>query len=238
MLCVVRRSERQPALAGAVGEGGDPAVVLVAAAVEDHAPRHRRPWPARRRARRPCVALAVLSPSSARRSASMVRPRPACGRRGRRRPGRTMCRAERVTTRRGRSAVPVTFLRPRTWRRSRDAARARVCLPGLSAIAMSLTSLSDLAADVLAGVPHALALVRARACAACGCWRRPRRPAACRCPGRANRVGLSTVKVMPSGALTVTGWLIAELRTRAASGPWQRRGSRRRRSRASSRSPR
>src|SRR3954470_17364572 len=71
-----------------------------------------------------------------------------------------MCLDDRVTTRRGRSALPVTFLRPRPWRRSRDRVRAEVCLCCFSEIAMSLTSLSDLAADVLAGVPDALALVR------------------------------------------------------------------------------
>src|SRR3954470_20541149 len=70
-----------------------------------------------------------------------------------------MCLDERVTTRRGRSALPVTFLRPRPWRRSRARTRLEVCLCCFSEIAMSLTSLSDLAADVLAGVPDALALV-------------------------------------------------------------------------------
>src|SRR6476661_4426997 len=71
-----------------------------------------------------------------------------------------MCFDERVTTRRGRSAVPDTFLRPRTCRRRRDLTRPAVCLLFFSEIAMSLTSLSDLAADVLARVAHALALVR------------------------------------------------------------------------------
>src|SRR3546814_17420112 len=35
-----------------------------------------------------------------------------------------MCLEERVTTKRGRSFVPLIFLRPRTWRRRRDATRA------------------------------------------------------------------------------------------------------------------
>src|SRR6201999_2928461 len=73
-----------------------------------------------------------------------------------------MCFEERVTTRRGRSEVPLTFLRPRIWRRVRDATRAAVCLPVFSAMATSLTSLSDLAANVFAGVAHALALVGLR----------------------------------------------------------------------------
>src|SRR3546814_13574342 len=47
-----------------------------------------------------------------------------------------MCLEERVTTKRGRSFVPLIFLRPRTWRRRRDATRAEVCLRFLSEIAM------------------------------------------------------------------------------------------------------
>src|SRR4051812_18153367 len=70
-----------------------------------------------------------------------------------------MCLEVRVMTRRGRSAVPVTFLRPRTCRRSRDRTREEVCLCCFSEIAMSLTGLSDLAADVFAGVADTLALV-------------------------------------------------------------------------------
>src|SRR5919112_6754991 len=71
-----------------------------------------------------------------------------------------MCFEERVTTRRGRSAVPATFLRPRTCRRRRDLTRPAVCLLFFSEIAMSLTCLSDLATDVLTRVANALALVR------------------------------------------------------------------------------
>src|SRR5919112_475522 len=71
-----------------------------------------------------------------------------------------MCFEERVTTRRGRSAVPATFLRPRTCRRRRDLTRPAVCLLFFSEIAMSLTCLSDLATDVLSRVANALALVR------------------------------------------------------------------------------
>src|SRR6476469_5705166 len=82
-------------------------------------------------------ALADLSPSLARTSASMVLAEASV------RPTRSsttwtlMCLDERVTTRRGRSAVPETFLRPRTWRRSREATRALVCLPDLSEIAIT-----------------------------------------------------------------------------------------------------
>src|SRR5215471_19311416 len=73
-----------------------------------------------------------------------------------------MCRADLFTASRGRAAVPVTFLRTRTCRRFRDAARAPALpRPGLFVVtAMSLLpSLPDLAADLLAGVTHALALV-------------------------------------------------------------------------------
>src|SRR5690606_38824319 len=101
-------------------------------------------------------AFAVLSPSSARRSASRVDAE------ARVRPTEssttwaTMCRLDRVTTRRGRAAVPTTFLRRRRWRR----ARATVLpLPRIVSATL-LTSLSGLAADDLARVAHALALVR------------------------------------------------------------------------------
>ena len=39
-----------------------------------------------------------------------------------------MCLDERVTTRRGRSDVPETFLRTRAWRRRRARTREDVCL--------------------------------------------------------------------------------------------------------------
>src|SRR3954447_5053330 len=105
------------------------------------------------------LALAVLSPSSVRRSASMVEAETSVL------PWRSsttwtlMCLEKRVTTSRGRSAVPWSFLRPRTWRCRRAFVRDAVCLCLDREIPMSLTSLSDLAADVLAGVAHALALV-------------------------------------------------------------------------------
>src|SRR4051794_30209649 len=105
------------------------------------------------------LALAVLSPSSVRRSASMVEAETSVL------PWRSsttwtlMCLEERVTTSRGRSAVPWSFLRPRTWRCRRAFVRDAGCLCLDREIPMSLTSLSDLAADVLAGVAHALALV-------------------------------------------------------------------------------
>src|SRR4051794_1232854 len=105
------------------------------------------------------LALAVLSPSAVRRSASMVEAETSVL------PTRSsttctlMCLVDRVTTRRGRSAVPAIFLRPRTWRCRRAFVRGAVCLCLDREIPMSLTSLSDLAADVFAGVAHALALV-------------------------------------------------------------------------------
>src|SRR5688500_12179432 len=77
-----------------------------------------------------------------------------------------MCFDDRWTTRRGRSAVPLTFLRRRKWRRALATRRlVEMSLPtGLRFVTvdslMSLTRLSDLAADLLARVPHALALVR------------------------------------------------------------------------------
>src|SRR6266511_3226338 len=64
-----------------------------------------------------------------------------------------MCRLERKTARRGRSAVPRTFLRTRRWRRPR-ASRLVIVMLG------SLRALPRLAADVLVDVADALALVR------------------------------------------------------------------------------
>src|SRR3978361_372654 len=104
-------------------------------------------------------ALTVLSPSRVRTSASIVE---ACASVLPTRSSTTctgMCLEDRVTTRRGRSAGPLTFLRPRIWRRARDAIRPEVCLPVRSEMAMSLASLSDLATNPLTRVPHALALV-------------------------------------------------------------------------------
>ena len=72
---------------------------------------------------------------------------------------------------------------------------------------MSLTSLSDLAADVLAGVADALALVGlglAQLADVRGDLADQLLVDALTTP---SRVGLSTVKVMPSGALNVIGWL-------------------------------
>src|SRR5258705_6262727 len=81
-----------------------------------------------------------------------------------------MCRDERLTTRRGRSAVPAIFLRNRACRRNRETRRASdaFCPTGLRVAdapsfvleTILLTCLSDLAADLLALVANALALVR------------------------------------------------------------------------------
>src|SRR4249919_3320230 len=67
-----------------------------------------------------------------------------------------MCLLDRNTARRGRSAVPMIFLRTRRWRRFR-------CSSLVSGIAIGprlLRRLAGLAHDALAGVTDALALVR------------------------------------------------------------------------------
>ena len=106
----------------------------------------------------------------------------------------------RKTTRRGRSVVPVTFLRTRAaCRRLRETLRLDPRSEFRDNACSSLTCLSGLAADVLARVPDAPPpCTGSGACAACGCWQPPRRPTACRCPD-GNFVGLSTWKLMPSG---------------------------------------
>src|SRR6185369_2980012 len=71
-----------------------------------------------------------------------------------------MCRDERVTTRRGRTGVPETRLRTRVCRRSRAVRRLALAVRLTAMIYLLLPGLSDLAADDLALVPHALALVR------------------------------------------------------------------------------
>ena len=113
------RSERQPALAGAVGQGRDAAVVLVAGSVEDDSldtgplgalgdQLADLAWPWRSCRPRTC---AGRPPWCWPRRAS-CRPRSSTTWTN------DVLRLERVTTRRGRSAVPAIFLRPRTWRRS------------------------------------------------------------------------------------------------------------------------
>src|SRR5947207_6683162 len=97
----------------------------------------------------------------------------------------TMCRSDRVTTRRGRAGVPKTFLRTRKCRRALPTRRARATPPLLrrfNKVAVTalpsfrsqlrnsqarsscslLTGLSSLAANHFALVLHALALVRLR----------------------------------------------------------------------------
>ena len=87
-------SELQPALAGGVGQRRDPAVVAVAAAVEHHGVDAGLLGALGDELADLACALAVLSPSSARTSASRSRPRPACGPRRRRRPGRRCAAAD------------------------------------------------------------------------------------------------------------------------------------------------
>jgi hypothetical protein len=195
----------RPALAGAVGQRRDAAVVLVAAAVEDDALDAGSlgalgdeladlawPWRScrpRSRAGRP--------PSSRRRPASADQVVDDLD-------GDVLGRAGDDQART--LGVPETFLRPRTWRRRRERTRAGGVLVVLVRSPWLLTSLSDLAADVLAGVADALALVRLGLAELADVGgdladellvdaRRP------------ERVGPRPSKVMPSGALTVTGWL-------------------------------
>src|SRR6476646_7137723 len=72
----------------------------------------------------------------------------------------------RKTARRGRAAVPATVRRIRAWRFCRAAPRLATCVivfvprPCGLLLAADLAGLAGLAADVLAGVAHALALVR------------------------------------------------------------------------------
>src|SRR5215204_321651 len=73
-----------------------------------------------------------------------------------------MCRADLVTTSRGRSGAPKSFFRPRSCRRILARVLTAVPLCEDSETAISLTSLSDLATDLFARVPNALALVRLR----------------------------------------------------------------------------
>src|SRR4249920_115454 len=70
----------------------------------------------------------------------------------------------RNTASRGRSAVPVSRSRSRSWRFWRAAVRVATWLmtgdPSTSLLAANLAGLAGLAADDLAGVADALALVR------------------------------------------------------------------------------
>src|SRR5437016_4794403 len=71
-----------------------------------------------------------------------------------------MCRAERVTTSRGRLSLPRTFLRSRKWRRARASRRRLEKLVSAVVAVMSLACLPGLAPNELALVAHAFALVR------------------------------------------------------------------------------
>ena len=162
-------SELQPALAGGVGQRGDPAVVAVATPVEhdrgdagllgtggDELADLGRAGllvAVERRARRPPCVDADASVWPARSSMSCT----------------TMCRELRLTDQaRPLGAAADLLAQPDVPAGPRDAALARR-LARRSASGASrrssrpshlLTRLSDLAADVLAGVAHALALVR------------------------------------------------------------------------------
>src|SRR3970040_1290443 len=75
----------------------------------------------------------------------------------------------RNTARRGRTSVPARRRRIRSWRLRRAAPRVASCVIGVVPrrsrgllLAADLAGLAGLAADVLAGVAHALALVGLR----------------------------------------------------------------------------
>src|SRR6476660_9500314 len=70
-----------------------------------------------------------------------------------------MCLFDRNTDRRGRSAVPRTFLRTRKWRRLRASTLCSVIV-WTSRVLASLRRLAGLAQHALVGVADALALVR------------------------------------------------------------------------------
>src|SRR6516165_6017949 len=68
-----------------------------------------------------------------------------------------MCLLDRKTASRGRSALPMTFLRTRAWRRPRAACVLLLMMPSSL---RSLCCLPGLAPDPFARVAHAFALVR------------------------------------------------------------------------------
>ena len=161
---------RQAALAGALGERLDAAVVLVAAAVEDGGldagglgalgeQRARRlvacsMRPSERRSASVQVTAASVRPVSSSMSWAKM---PAVG-------------ADRTEIR-GRSAVPRTLARTRRRRRRRRVSLVRTV--------MRACRPSGRRTRPRSGCPCPC---RAPAGAACGCWRRSRRPAAWRCP--------------------------------------------------------
>src|SRR5438309_10638473 len=73
-----------------------------------------------------------------------------------------MCVSDRNTARRGRAALPRIRSRTRSWRRSRPSRRDSLAISPLRLRRADLAGLARLAADVLAGVLHALRLVRVR----------------------------------------------------------------------------
>src|SRR3954454_13841410 len=70
-----------------------------------------------------------------------------------------MCLLERKTARRGRAAVPRTFLRTRRWRRSRASTLWSVIAWGPSRSGASLRRLAGLAQHALVGVADPLSFV-------------------------------------------------------------------------------
>ena len=155
-------SEVQPGFAGGVGQGGDAPVVLVAPAVEDDRLDAGRLGALGDQARRPSWPWPVLSPSTPAMDASRVDA------------DASVLAREVVDHLRDDVAGGAGHDQARTHRRTGDlladaewrgACRRPPCRRCPCAILTLrahdlLTSLSDLAADDLAGVPHTLGLVR------------------------------------------------------------------------------
>ena len=142
--------------------------------------RYRQPWHARRRARRrawpwrSCHRRMHAGRLPAWRPLATVRPLVSST------TWTNTWRAERLTTRRGRTAVPAIRLRRRSWRRLRWADLLLFVRFLLIAIAM----VTYQPFRPCGGRPRLRngrpCPCRAPASAACECWQQPRRPAACR----------------------------------------------------------
>src|ERR1039457_3877795 len=170
-------------------------------------------WPARSAISAPtCFDLADLSPDEPRTDASRVDADTSvlpvtssisCA---------NMCLAERVTTRRGRTALPLTFFLTLRWRREREAERAlarpvirpcaRVLLPDMSYFPAFPTLRRICSPWYRTPLPlYGSGLRSLRMLAATS-------PTCClSIPSTTNLVGVSTRNEIPSGALTGSGWL-------------------------------
>ena len=163
-------SELQAALAGGVGERGDPAVVVVATAVEHHRGDAGLAGPGGDQLADLGRARLLVAVQRRGRRPPAWRPRPACGPPASSMSCTTMCRELRLTARRGplgaaddllaQPGVPAADRGHGACRPKPGTPRASWRWRSQSLCRPSLTRLPDLAADDLAGVPHALALVR------------------------------------------------------------------------------